>query len=173
MGFVLATADGNDTQDEIELCQLTIDDLDSVFEIENAVYTHPWSRGNFEDSFAQAYPAFGLRSCANQELQSLIGYFFVMPVVDELHLLTIAVAKAYQGMGYAHQLLDALKLFAEQGDFVSIMLEVRVSNARAIQIYDRFGFVEIGRRRAYYPAENGAREDAIVMRLELNRSFHE
>lgn len=173
MSPVQASAEELLLHGEVELCQLTIDDLEAVFEIENAVYTHPWSRGNFEDSFAQAYPAFGLKYASAQTMKTLIGYFFVMPVIDELHLLTIAVAKLYQGQGFAHQLLQALSLFAEQGKFESIMLEVRVSNHRAIQIYDRFGFVEIGRRRAYYPAENGTREDAIVMRLELNRSFHE
>ena len=61
--------------------------------------------------------------------------------------------------GFAYQLLAALRQYAETIGFESIMLEVRVSNQRAINIYERFGFIEIGRRRGYYPAEQGTRED--------------
>ena len=49
----------------------------------------------------------------------------------------------------------------------SVLLEVRPSNLRALQVYQRYGFAEIGRRKAYYPAHNGQREDAIVMRYLL------
>jgi ribosomal-protein-alanine N-acetyltransferase len=49
----------------------------------------------------------------------------------------------------------------------SLLLEVRPSNTRAIVIYERYGFVRIGRRKAYYPAAGDAREDAIVMRFTL------
>jgi ribosomal-protein-alanine N-acetyltransferase len=48
-----------------------------------------------------------------------------------------------------------------------VLLEVRPSNIRALDIYRRYGFAEIGRRKGYYPAPNQQREDAIVMRLEL------
>lgn len=49
----------------------------------------------------------------------------------------------------------------------SILLEVRPSNTRALDLYRRYGYVEIGRRRAYYPVHQGQREDAIVMRYTL------
>ena len=49
----------------------------------------------------------------------------------------------------------------------SMFLEVRPSNVRAVDIYDRYGFAEIGRRKNYYEATGGTREDAIVMRLSL------
>jgi ribosomal-protein-alanine N-acetyltransferase len=49
----------------------------------------------------------------------------------------------------------------------ALWLEVRPSNGRALRLYRRLGFREVGRRRAYYPAPGGAREDAIVMRLAL------
>lgn len=166
------TVEVSTNDDELVLCSLCLEDLEQVLTIEEDVYSHPWSRGNFLDSFAQNHPAFGLRRKVEQKKGNLVAYFFVMPVVDELHLLTIAVAREFQGMGYAFHLLSAMRLFAENSGFQSIMLEVRVSNSRAICIYERFGFLEIGRRRAYYPAENGAREDAIVMRLSLNGNAH-
>jgi ribosomal-protein-alanine N-acetyltransferase len=49
----------------------------------------------------------------------------------------------------------------------SILLEVRPTNTRALQVYQRYGYAEIGRRKGYYPAHEGRREDAIVMRYML------
>jgi ribosomal-protein-alanine N-acetyltransferase len=49
----------------------------------------------------------------------------------------------------------------------SILLEVRPSNERALAVYKKYGFAEIGRRKGYYPAHEGQREDAIVMRFVL------
>ena len=49
----------------------------------------------------------------------------------------------------------------------SILLEVRPSNERALDVYRRHGYVQIGRRKGYYPAGAAGREDAIVMRLDL------
>ena len=97
----------------------------------------------------------------------MVAYFFLMPVVDEFHLLTFAVSASKQKLGYAYILLRKMMELAAAKCFSSIMLEVRVSNARAIAVYQRFGFLEIGRRKAYYPAQNGQREDAIVMRIEV------
>jgi ribosomal-protein-alanine N-acetyltransferase len=47
-----------------------------------------------------------------------------------------------------------------------MFLEVRPSNAKALALYRRAGFQQVGRRRGYYPGENG-REDALIMRLPL------
>jgi [ribosomal protein S18]-alanine N-acetyltransferase len=50
---------------------------------------------------------------------------------------------------------------------LSVLLEVRPSNERALAVYRRYGYREIGRRKGYYPAHAGQREDAIVMRIDL------
>jgi ribosomal-protein-alanine N-acetyltransferase len=144
---------------------LTVADLDAVLEIEMEVYTHPWTRGNFLDSFYDGHQARGLRDASGE----LLGYFFLMPIIDELHLLTFAVAKKYQGQGYAKLLLQEMMRYAQLHGFASIMLEVRVSNIRAMAVYQRFGFVEIGRRKGYYPVNNLSREDAIVMRIDVTQ----
>ncbi|MGZ9713145.1 ribosomal protein S18-alanine N-acetyltransferase [Glaciimonas sp. GNP009] len=142
---------------------MSIDDLEEVVEIENRVYSHPWTHGNFVDSIAHGYQCWTLRH-ANQEL---LGYFFMMYVVDEAHLLNISVHANYQGRGIGMQLLDKVALLAREHAMASVLLEVRPSNPRAIVIYQRFGFIEIGRRPSYYPAAGNQREDAIVMRLSL------
>lgn len=145
----------------LHFCSLGIADLDAIIAIEEEVYAHPWTRGNFLDSFYSNHQSCGLRD----DRGALVAYFFAMPVLDEAHLLTIAVAQRWQKRGCAKLLLERLMLLAREQGFESVLLEVRVSNARAIAVYEQFGFSEIGRRKGYYPAEQGRREDAIVMRM--------
>jgi len=138
-------------------------DIDAVHALECSVFPHPWSRGNFIDSLASGYDAWVLEG---QEAE-LAGYFLTMYAVDEAHLLDVAVAASLQGSGLGRYLLDRIVARARGLRMASILLEVRPSNLRALQVYQRYGFAEIGRRKAYYPAHEGRREDAIVMRYTL------
>jgi ribosomal-protein-alanine N-acetyltransferase len=70
-------------------------------------------------------------------------------------------------MGLGRYLLDRIVERARAQGMESILLEVRPTNERALQVYKRYGFTEIGRRKGYYPAHEGQREDAIVMRFVL------
>ena len=135
--------------------------LDEVLAIEKRAYGHPWSRGNFADSLRSGYQAQLL--CAGP---TLLGYFVAMKGVDEVHLLNITVAPAYQGQGWGRVLLDALALWSRGQGAQWLWLEVRTSNLRAQQVYERYGFRRVGERRNYYPADGG-REDAIVMSYPL------
>ncbi|MBB3221797.1 ribosomal protein S18-alanine N-acetyltransferase [Pseudoduganella umbonata] len=138
-------------------------DLDEVVAVEHAVYPHPWTRTNFSDSLKNGYHGWVLRDPSRE----LIGYFLVMAVVDEAHLLNVAVAARWQGKGLGRFLLNQSAACARGLGMESMLLEVRPSNVRALGIYRRFGFAEIGRRKGYYPAAGGQREDAIVMRIVL------
>ena len=69
-------------------------------------------------------------------------------------------------------MLRFLSDLARQAGMLRMLLEVRVSNLKAITFYRHFGFAEIGRRRGYYPAQTG-REDAIVMAKLLCHECHE
>lgn len=135
--------------------------LDEVVAIERAAYGHPWTRGNFADSLRSGYQAQLL--CAGEQL---LGYFVAMKGVDEVHLLNITVAPAFQGQGWGRVMLDALALWARSEGAQWLWLEVRTSNARAQQVYLRYGYRRVGERKNYYPAEGG-REDAIVMSYKL------
>ena len=141
---------------------LTVDRLDQVLPIEQACYSHPWSRANFSDSLASGYQAQLLR--AGDEL---LGYFVAMQGVDEVHLLNITVAPAHQRQGWARVMLDALALWSRGRGAQWLWLEVRVSNDRAHAVYQRYGFQRIGERKNYYPAAAGQREHAVVMSLKL------
>lgn len=138
-------------------------DLADVYDLEVSVYPHPWSQGNFADSLASGYHGWTLRD----EDGVLAGYFLLMTAVDEAHLLNVAVSAARQGQGVGRYLLDKVAACARGLSMQSILLEVRPSNLRALKVYEQYGYAEIGRRKAYYPAHGGQREDAIVMRFML------
>lgn len=135
--------------------------LDAVVAIERRAYTHPWTRGNFADSLRSGYHAQMLVAG-----DTVLGYYVAMLGVDEVHLLNITVDPAWQGQGWGRIMLDALALWARAQGAQWLWLEVRTSNTRAQQVYDRYGYRRVGERRNYYPAEHG-REDAIVMSYRL------
>ncbi len=141
----------------IEMLPMNANDLDGVLAIENAVYPFPWTRGNFADSLAAGYSAWVCRIGGE-----LVGYAVIMMVLDEAHLLNISVDQSRHGMGFGARLLRHAMSVARTLGARMLLLEVRPSNERALQLYKHFGFVRIGVRKAYYPAHDG-REDALVL----------
>jgi len=148
----------------LTLRPMVVADIDEVFALEQSVFPHPWSRANFVDSLSSGYDAWVLRE-PNEGL--LAGYFLVMYAVDEAHLLDVAVSGVRHGTGLGRFLLDRIAARSREKGMASILLEVRPSNERALQVYERYGYTQIGRRKGYYPAHEGKREDAIVMRYAL------
>lgn len=135
----------------MEMC-----DLDQVVQIDKDCYDYPWTKGIFNDCIKVGY------FCHVLEVDhSIIGFVLMLPVLDEIHLLNICVAKAWQGKGWGQCLLDYVKKIAQTAHAKKIYLEVRVSNEVAKQLYLKNGFEEIGRRVNYYREKNG-KEDAIV-----------
>jgi len=151
-----------DLPDDAVLLPLTVAQLDAVLEIEQAAYAFPWSRGNFVDSLVAGYLARVLRGTDG----AAMGYFLAMAGVDEMHLLNLTVAPAYQRRGLSLVMLAALEDECRAAGAVKLWLEVRVSNTRARAIYERYGFMQVGIRKGYYPAAQSSREDAAVMILD-------
>ena len=90
----------------------------------------------------------------------------MMQAVDEGHILNCCIAPAWQGRGFGYSLMRHLIATARGNATVTLYLEVRPSNTRAVNLYQRLDFDSIALRRNYYPADQG-REDALVMRLIL------
>ena len=138
------------------------DGLDAVLEVEQLAYAHPWLRLNFLDALRSGYQAQLLLA-----QDCLLGYFVAMKGVDEVHLLNITVAPPYQRQGWARVMLDALAIWARGQGADWLWLEVRAGHQRAIEVYQAQGFARVGLRKGYYPAADGAREDALVMSRRL------
>ena len=145
---------------KVQLLTLSESDLDRVVAVEQTVYSHPWTLGNFKDALKSGYAAFKLEAG-----EHLIGYLVAMQVIDEVHLLNITVAPAFQRQGWAHALLQFLNLWSLQKEAQCLWLEVRQSNERALKLYKAFGFEQVGLRKDYYPESRTSRESAVVMRV--------
>jgi ribosomal-protein-alanine N-acetyltransferase len=148
---------------------MTVDWLEQVLVVENGVYEHPWTHGNFKDSLNSGYQA-QLITGGSGKSAELLGYFIAMQGVDEVHLLNIAVAPQHQGCGWSRLMLDALCLWARAQGAQWLWLEARVSNTHAKAIYQHYGFTQVGLRRNYYPEASGGakgREDAVLMSFAL------
>ena len=144
-----------------DLGRMREQELDQVMAIEEAIYTHPWTRGNFVDSLRAGY-----QCCVLRLGSELVGYFVLMVAAGEAHLLNLSIAAHHQRGGHGSALLrEALELARRRGAR-SLFLEVRPSNAAAQALYARFGFRRVGVRRGYYPTRFG-REDALVYTVEL------
>jgi len=137
------------------------DDLDEVIALENSVYSHPWTRGNFSDALRSGYECWTSRSGFG-----LAGYFVLSAAAGEAHLLNLSVAAQCQRGGHGSALLRQALHLARARGARELFLEVRPGNLAARALYGRFGFRQLGVRRDYYPADN-AREDALVFGLAL------
>lgn len=136
-------------------------DLAAVLAIENAIYSHPWTRGNFADSLRAGYQCWSLRSG-----DELLAYFVLLVAAGEGHLLNLSVAAAHQRRGHGGNLLEEAMRLARGGGARQLFLEVRPTNAGAKALYERFGFRQVAVRPSYYPA-HGGREDALVLTRAL------
>ena len=148
-------------KDVPELQPMREDDLAEVMAIEKAIYTHPWTQGNFADSLRAGY------ECRTWRLNGeLIGYFVLMAAAGEAHLLNLSIAEPHQRRGHGAALLQEAAKLARKLGAKNVFLEVRPSNQAAQGLYTRFGFRKVAVRRGYYPAHSG-REDALVLSLAL------
>jgi len=143
---------------DLVLAPMTAADLDEVVRLEAKVQPFPWSRGNFVDALAAGYNA-----CVLRRAGRLIGCCVLMVAPDVAHLLVVAVAPSEQRRGLGSKLLRWCENQSRQRGVNGMLLEVRPSNRSAVRFYERHGFVPIGLRRSYYPADKGKREDAMMM----------
>ncbi len=132
-------------------------DLDAVLRIECAAYDFPWTRGIFRDCLRVGY------DCSVQlDAGEVVGYLLLSSAGGEAHVLNLAVTPARQGQGFGRRLLRRAVRQAERLGADSVFLEVRPSNVYALRLYLSEGFRQVGRRRDYYPSDDG-REDALVL----------
>lgn len=147
--------------DELSIAPIDAENMDgcipAIAELEKANFSLPWTeeqlRRYMERENCLFFGAFaGTR---------LVGYIGATLVLDELEIFNVAVAEDFRRRGIGESLVDALMEAAHTGGSAErITLEVRAGNAPAIALYEKLGFVEVGRRKNYYEKP---REDAILM----------
>ncbi|WP_245479803.1 GNAT family N-acetyltransferase [Hansschlegelia zhihuaiae] len=140
-------------------------DADELARIHGQAFARGWSVEEMEQLLHdRAVTACVLR---REGRDKAYGFALSRVAEDEAEVLSIAVAEARRGSGGGAALLGRhLGRLASQG-VRRVVLEVDEDNASALALYGRFGFVQVGRRRAYYARQDGRRGTAKVMALEL------
>lgn len=136
-------------------------DIEQLLVIENAVHIAPWSREAFAICFEPGYLGWVL-----EQDNKIIGFVIISIRADECHVLNLCVLHAHQRKGCGRSLIQYALEYAGQHGAGIAYLEVRRSNVRAISLYKKMLFLEIGERKDYYPSGEG-REDALVLAKSL------
>ncbi len=131
--------------------------LEQIEEIENACFSLPWTRDQLKSQMKDPQHEF---IAALEENGRVLGYVGMMHVLDEGYISNVAVAPEVRRQGIGQALIEELMARAEALDLAFVTLEVRCGNAAAIALYEKQGFVPVGRRKNYY---DFPREDAILM----------
>ena len=139
----------------VEIRPMTRGDIASVATLEREVFSQPWSARVFYDELAMLNRSYLV---AVGEDGTIIGYGGLLLVERDAHVTTVAVDPEARRNRLGTRLMLALVERALRSEASHLTLEVRVSNSSARQLYERFGFAPVGRRKNYYEDE-----DALVM----------
>ena len=140
----------------IKIREMRPRDVPQVVAIENATSTTPWTRAMFMSELGRP----GTLDLVADRGGDVLAYVMVSRYADVWHILNLCVRESQRGRGLGGRMLDELFVRADRRAHLGFTLEVRVSNAPAIHLYRRKGFLEHGVRPGYY-SDNG--EDAIIM----------
>jgi len=152
-----------DTLNQVELMRfhkMSKADLPRVLEIESKGYNYPWKEAIFHDCLNAAH--YDCWVCEDTE-SKMTAFCIVSTAVGEATILNLCVDPVVRKQGLGQKFVQHVIDSAKARKSESVFLEVRPSNTGAIALYESMGFNEIGVRPGYYKAEDGEREDAIMM----------
>ena len=139
-------------------------DLDFVLEIEKKSFVNPVSKNKLIKEIDYNRLA---RYYIMLLDDVIIGYFGMWIISDEGHILNIAIDPNYRGKGYGNTLLKELISIAKENSVCKLTLEVRENNETAKNLYKKYNFKALGRRKDYYREPT---EDALIMWLDLGEN---
>ena len=137
--------------------RMEVDDLDRILDLERLCFSSPWSKDDFLYELNEN--PFGYYVVL-KELDKILAYLGLWMDEDRAQITTIGVDPEHRGKGYAKKLMEHMLEACSSKGVKIYSLEVRVSNQAAISLYQRFGFIQVGLRKAYYQDNH---EDAYLM----------
>lgn len=155
--------ESNQELERLIIRRMDVTDIDSVMHVEQKANSHGWRRRTFVDSLQLHHECWVVvepHTSTYTIAHSVLGC-----EVDSAELYNISVDPAYQGRGIGRLLLNHMLLRSRTMPVDRVFLEVRVSNERAISLYQSVGFKRVGVRRDYYQHDQWGREDAYVFAL--------
>jgi ribosomal-protein-alanine N-acetyltransferase len=141
---------------------MTAGDVQAVVDIETEAFSTPWQAETFEGLIGREGIELLVMESAGGEV---LGYAVLWCIMDQGELANIAVHPEQRGRGLGARLLEEVVAVCRARGVTSLYLEVRASNQGAIDLYQGFGFRDVGRRRDYYQRPT---EDARIMELVLD-----
>ncbi|MBA4179545.1 MAG: ribosomal-protein-alanine N-acetyltransferase [Anaerolinea sp.] len=135
-------------------------DISAVVEVERSAFGHNWPATAFERELTQNRMA---RYVVLDTGSEIAGFGGIWLMVDEAHVVTVAVPPRYRRHGLGRLIVHGLVQLAQCEGMLDATLECRVSNTAARALYARYGFYEVGLRPRYY---QDTQEDAVVMTTE-------
>lgn len=146
---------------KVRIRPMAAEDVDAVAAIEHEAFSSPWKA----ETFAGLIDRDGMELLVMEGPDgAVMGYAVLWCILDQGELANIAVRPEDRGKGLGAVLLEEVLSVSRARGVASLYLEVRASNQAAIALYERFGFRDVGRRRAYY---QNPTEDARVMEVIL------
>ena len=136
--------------------EMRYDDLDQITQIEKECFSLPWSKDSFEQELKNELAYY---QCAEEE-GTIMGYMGMWRIIDECHITNVAVLPEHRNKGVAYMLISKMVEICRCSEIENMTLEVRESNLPAINLYEKYGFVSVGKRPRYYMKPM---EDAIIM----------
>lgn len=140
-----------------EIIPMTVEHIDGVLAVEEATFSIPWTRKDFEREMTENNLAIYYVAVANGKI---VGYAGMWHVITEGHITNVAVLEDYRKQGIGDALMAQLEQVAMEKEMIGITLEVRISNAPAQYLYHKHGYRAEGLRKNYYPDTH---EDAVIM----------
>ncbi|MEG0872589.1 MAG: ribosomal protein S18-alanine N-acetyltransferase [Clostridia bacterium] len=134
--------------------------INAILQIEKELNLHITSKASIISELNNNYYHYIIAKKNN----IIVGYISIFYMFDTMDLISIVVKKDFQKKGLASFLLEHIFNIAKKNDVKKILLEVRVSNIAAINLYLKYGFKKIHLRKSYY--DNG--EDALIFQKRIN-----
>jgi len=141
----------------------TLADISAIWAIESLSFPTPWSRWSFLAELGHRNSHLLVAGPPPPQPWQTWAYLIFWVVLDEMHILNLAVHPAQRRRGVARRLLSEGLAQARSLGAEIAWLEVRPSNTAALALYESFGFKEVGRRPRYY---EDTQEDALLLTLE-------
>ena len=144
----------------ISITPMHADHLGDLADMESAAFSRPWSYDSLAEELQNPLAVFYVAE--DVEAESAVGYVGMHHILDEGYITNLVVHPGRRREGIASALIKEIIEYAEHHDLKRVTLEVRVSNARAIALYEKFGFEKDGVRPDFYDAP---KEDAAIYSL--------
>lgn len=139
--------------------------IEAMSSIERVSFKNPWTELSFFNELSNDHSYNFVLTSKNKSEEKLIAYLCMRRIIDEIHILKMAVQSAYRRKGMAYYLLkNGLLQSAAKNQIRTAFLEVRPTNVSGLSLYQKLGFQIIGKRPRYY-TDTG--EDAIIMKKLL------